>query len=190
VPKVLYKTRLPSKPLSTHPVLKKHVLHECDIKLSRGSRLAMRLIVTKKGQDNFRSITKAIGCTGYTKDTQGVVRNFTQYWTRTDDKTGEIRATWYVVDRHYFCAMVLQQSHCSFDTIGHECTHAGIIYALRNPRHGWGGHASGRLPDLGKPFGFNPPHDGYDEGCEKIAYPTGAIMQKVMETLHGWKVWD
>jgi len=189
VPKILYKTRLSPKLLSAHPALRKHVLHECDIKLSRGSRLAMRLIVTKKGQRNFRNITKAIGCTGYTKDTEGVVRYFTQYWTETDDDTGEIKDTWYVTDRRYFCAMVLQQGKCDFNTIAHECAHAGIIYALRNPRHNWGGNARGKLIDLGKPFGFNPPHVGYDEGCEKIAYPTGAIMQKVMEALHDWKVW-
>lgn len=185
---IIYKTKLAKRPLTRHPILRQHVLHDAELRLHRGSKLAMRLIITKKGKDNFLKVARALGGT-VDRNTLACVRNFSQYWTEHNKKTHRLVRDWYEVDRRYWCAMILQENKCRVETMAHECAHAGILYALRNPRYDWEGNARGQLIDLGKPLGFNPPHDIYDEGCEKLAYPIGLISRHVTIKLHDWKIW-
>ena len=137
----------------------KLIEHEYSVKVSRRSRLRLKVCIFKdwKAMDDF--FTRALGRPGsICRFTHGVCSKLDNYGTSYKTK---IPQDFVVRDRKYFAMIGLLEKHLNMEVIIHEAVHAGIAYGSRCRSRRW-----------------TDPENHSDE--ELICYPAGYIASQLI----------
>lgn len=139
----------------------KGILAETDIKLTRGSKLAAKLLVFRNRLEMRRFWRKALrGKDGLELKCVGAVDPLAYERMRFNPDSHEL-----CVDAKYFCLVALVHGHLLTEVVAHEAVHAAFCYAKRT----------------GCRNVFAKAHE-FDE--EHIAYPAGLITAAIGQFLH------
>lgn len=142
---------------------KRGIVLDRSLKMSRGSRLKLRLLVFENWSSMNRFWKNNLRAGGLDRRTLGVVQTLSREISYKRGQEGKSRIVHHPT---YFALMGLLKSHLAANVIAHESVHAGFAYAKR---------LGGRVTWDGQALEF-------DE--EAVAYPTGNVARLVNDCLY------
>lgn len=140
------------------------MLAEHDIRLTRGSRLAAKLLVFKNSRELTEFWRNALG-SRMSPGALGAVNALAREVGPHDSDA----PTHIECDPRYFCVIGLTRGALSMECITHESVHAGFCFAKRHRRDFWVKQS--------------------EDFCEEdVCYPAGRIAKRINAFLHdgGW----
>ena len=148
---------------STHPEYK-DVIFDCEIKVTRESRLRAKVLVFKDRKAMRQFWTKALGRPELTRDTAAVCNTLASVTTFSKQKGKSQRPPERRVDPRYFCVLGFVDGSLTPEFITHESVHAAYAYDRRvRGKNNW--------PDKEEPE-------------ESICYPAGRIAGQIIRKFH------
>jgi len=148
----------------------KDVVFDCEVKVTRESRLRAKVLVFKDRKAMRLFWTKALGRPELTKCTAAVCSTITHITTFSKQKDKPQRPPERRVDPRYFCVLGFVDGALTPDYITHESVHAAFAYDRRvRGKHHW--------PDRHEPE-------------ESICYPAGRIADEIIRRFHKEGLFD